>query len=672
MGEAILVIMNKYLKCFLGLAILFSAACSDDASVSDGICSSNAQCGGGEVCLAGKCTTVRAGDCESDDHCPGNQYCDLQLSRCVEMSSIACTADLDCRNGQRCDAALALCVECLSARDCDSNLQCVSGQCIDARIDAGIAASDASQNTDGGNPGPDSGPVGECVEDLQCNPPQTVCEANQCVLGCSQSGGLMCGTDEVCDSNTGRCVFVSGPCQMDSECGPPSQVCEGGQCVRGCGQTGGIQCSGGTACNPSTGRCETAISCASDNDCSPPQTICNLRTGNCIPGCLTSACNPPATCNMVTGHCEGSATACVDDGREQNDTRGNANLVGGNNQINLVSCPMDEDFFRISLAQSDTLNVDVDFSHAEGNINIELLDSNGAVERSSNSQTDNESFSYGNGQAQDVFVRVYLDSDAGAMPGNSYRLSTSVTGAPCMSDSYEPNDSIATARGIMTGIHSTLWVCNSDSDYFSFMANAGDALNFDLNYLPNEGDIAASLMSASGNVLASSLSHATGGSLTYTVNSSGIYYLQVYLLSDTGTVNGNAYSLDARIGSTSATCSLDRFEPNDARSAAAPVSNRAYINLFSCSTDDDYYIINVSSGDRITIRLDFSHAEGDIDLWLYEPGGFSAVASSVTITDPEEISSYQTQMSGAYTIKVDQYLDTGNFPGNSYTMSISY
>jgi len=335
---------------------------------------------------------------------------------------------------------------------------------------------------------------------------------------------------------------------------------------------------------------------------------------------------------------------------------------------------MDEDFFRISLASSDTLNVDVNFSHSEGNIDVELLDASGTVQRSATSQSDNESFSYNTGQASDVYLRVFLASDSGSTPGNTYDLSTSVTGQPCMTDAYEPNDTSATATPIAAGILSTLWVCSSDTDYFTFTAVAGEMLSFDLNFLPNEGDIAATLMDAQGNALATSLSHSNGGSLTYTTVSAGTFVLQVYLSSDSGTVNGNAFSLDAQLGTSPTSCSTDQFEPNNSRSTAATVSNRAYVGLYSCysSNDPDYYIINVTSGDRITIRLDFDHAEGDIDLRLYEPGSFSSVTDSVTVMDPEEISSYQAQMSGAYVIKVTQFLDTGTFPGNIYTMSISY
>ena len=78
----------------------------------------------------------------------------------------------------------------------------------------------------------------------------------------------MCGTDEVCDTTTGRCVVVVGPCVEDSECAPPMTVCESGQCVPGCSQLGGIQCGPGEVCEMPTGRCIASGNlCLSDLDC---------------------------------------------------------------------------------------------------------------------------------------------------------------------------------------------------------------------------------------------------------------------------------------------------------------------------------------------------------------------------------------------------------------------
>jgi len=240
-----------------------------------------------------------------------------------------------------------------------------------------------------------------------------------------------------------------------------------------------------------------------------------------------------------------------------------------------------------------------------------------------------------------------------------------------MTDNYEPNDSQRAAQSIVTGSYQNAWVCDTDEDYFSFTANAGDILNFDLDHLSNEGEIAARLYDGSSvRPLATSTQDTTGAVLTHTAQSQTTYFLNVYLASDIGTVVGNSYSLDASIGMTPGSCSLDRYEPNDTRTAASAISVGVHSNLYSCNLDEDHYLVRLSAGDIVTISADFNHAEGDIDLRLYEPGNFTSVADSVTFTAPETIRNYVVGTTGDYRIKITQYLDAGTIPGNNYTLSI--
>jgi len=241
----------------------------------------------------------------------------------------------------------------------------------------------------------------------------------------------------------------------------------------------------------------------------------------------------------------------------------------------------------------------------------------------------------------------------------------------CMTDSLEPNDSTMSATAIMTGNYQGLWVCRSDDDYFSFTASAGDQVRFVLEFLVNEGEVEATILDSTGMPVANSQPNSSGAVVDYNVMTGGTFYLKVEMSRDSGTVVGNAYEIEATIGTAPSSCTLDRFEPNDASGAAASVSAMSYANLFSCSTDDDYYAIDLMNGDVITINITFDHSEGDIDLRLYQPGSFSAVADSVTFMAPEVITNYRVTTAGTHLIKISQYLDAGTFTGNSYTMDIS-
>jgi hypothetical protein len=228
------------------------------------------------------------------------------------------------------------------------------------------------------------------------------------------------------------------------------------------------------------------------------------------------------------------------------------------------------------------------------------------------------------------------------------------------------------ARPLQTGTQTSLWVCSTDTDYFSYSVNAGDPLAFEISFLPNEGGVSALLLDSTGTQVAAATSTMRGEvSVSHTAATQGTYYLQVFLTSDAGTVIGNSYTLQSTIGRPSAGCMTDQYEPNDSRSSAQPIMVGTHPNLYSCNLDDDNYLIDLTAGSVVTISADFSHAEGDIDLRLYGPSSLSTVADSVTFSAPETISNYVVATSGTHRIKITQYLDAGSFPGNSYTLSIA-
>ena len=288
------------------------------------------------------------------------------------------------------------------------------------------------------------------------------------------------------------------------------------------------------------------------------------------------------------------------------------------------------------------------------------------------STNDRETLSYQASRAEDYYLRVFLASDSGTIPGNSYDLSTTVSAQACNTDQYDPNDTISAASMMRSGTHSNLWVCTSDADYFAFSAVAGDILSFNLSYLNNEGELEARILDSNGNQLATSLSSGSGTAVSYMAAAAGTYYLHVALILDSGTVLGNGYTLDARVGSSSGTCATDALEPNDTRATAAMISRGTYNNRYSCNTSDESYAVDVRAGDNISINVDFLHSAGDIDRRLYDPGSFSAVAESVTFMAPEVITAYQASTAGIYIIKITQYLDAGRMPGNTYSMTLSY
>jgi hypothetical protein len=157
-----------------------------------------------------------------------------------------------------------------------------------------------------------------CTTDADCSPPDSICGPDgRCVGGCMGSSNL-CVAGGTCDALTGRCDGAP-PCSNDGQCDPPASVCNlsTGTCDVGCTL---ILCSAGLRCNPSTGHCCDADSpdcpqspdggagCNSDSECvGAPANICS--GGACVPGCGTTGCTAPLTCDTATGHCQTPACA---------------------------------------------------------------------------------------------------------------------------------------------------------------------------------------------------------------------------------------------------------------------------------------------------------------------------------------------------------------------------
>lgn len=641
--------------------------------------------------------TVPPATCTDDQVCPAHQYCDLTTSLCVNGRR-SCTDDTPCSPiNQHCDVTKGHCVDCIEETHCIEPMKCTDGECLDPSINTscnddttcappmtvcigsmcvrGCATANGLMCTGGNlcneNTGRCENPAG-CTIDTDCGAPAGVCENGTCLPGCGQIGGISCGTGTVCDTGTGRCVQVLGPCSSDAMCTPPSTVCETGQCIPGCAEPGGVQCVGATRCNPSSGRCEAGGDfCASDLDCMTPAEICNLNTGDCLPGCAMTGCTAPDTCNTTTGHCVGPAM-CANDGFEDNDTLATPAQITGGVISNLFACPNDDDYYSLLMGANDVLTVDASFVLGEGNIDLQLYNPAGTVVASGVLNQSNESITFTAVTAGAHVLRVFLQSDLGASPGNSYSLNVQHNAAPCAQDTFEDNDSELTARALAAGTYLTMNVCLMDDDFYSIPVNAGDTIGASVSFTNSEGDLDLRLLNPLGFSVASSGGTGNTESISFTANLTGTYTLRVYLFSDNGSVAGNPYSLTLAITpamSNPTTCTSDQLEENDTQAAAVALPGNSASNLTSCTGDDDYYRYALNAGDRVQVNATFTDAEGDIDISLLNAAGTS-VASSAGTADNESFT-YTVATAGTYALRVTLYADAGNSPGNTYGLSVT-
>lgn len=95
----------------------------------------------------------------------------------------------------------------------------------------------------------------------------------------------------------------------------------------------------------------------------------------------------------------------------------------------------------------------------------------------------------------------------------------------------------------------------------------------------------------------------------------------------------------------------DSFEENDSRSEASLVGTGSYPDL-ECN-DNDYYKIEVPANGSLTVKIEFKHSEGDLDMRLYSPSN-SKIAGSESTSNEETVS--KTGLSaGNYYVRVFGY-----------------
>jgi hypothetical protein len=207
-----------------------------------------------------------------------------------------------------------------------------------------------------------------CQRDLDCNPPDLICQDHACKPGCTLTccfGGTLCNqetgycetnpssgcrNDHDCDPPATTCVdgrcLTPKTCMGDADCKVLGKVCQGGACLDGCDRVG---CGPVGICDPVTLRChdgglldvvepkaeavqatdteteaesvtvpDTATlpdsgptGCTNDSNCNVPVTICEGH--QCVPGCGSVPCGVGEQCDLAIGRCKPKPATCTSD-----------------------------------------------------------------------------------------------------------------------------------------------------------------------------------------------------------------------------------------------------------------------------------------------------------------------------------------------------------------------
>ncbi len=218
---------------------------------------------------------------------------------------------------------------------------------------------------------------------------------------------------------------------------------------------------------------------------------------------------------------------------------------------------------------------------------------------------------------------------------------------------------VTTADGVITSA--------SDQDLFKYVATSTGTWNFRVtpDAVSPDLDIKATLLSSAGAQLAQNnppvvgvdATTATGldAAIAYSVTAGTTYYLRVegspYLTPATG------YSTYASIGQYSVTATngptcaaQDTNEPNDSLATASVATSGQSVSSRICRGNLDYYGVPVLQGQTVSVSLLFTHAQGDLNMSLFDPTG--AQVAAATSTANNEALTHVAAKSGIYVVEV--------------------
>ena len=216
----------------------------------------------------------------------------------------------------------------------------------------------------------------------------------------------------------------------------------------------------------------------------------------------------------------------------------------------------------------------------------------------------------------------------------------------------------ASAADLAPGEQSDLEVCEGRDSWYSIDLAEGDRLTVALSFSHAAGDIDLELVGPAGQVVARSTSTADAESVSITAPSAGTYRVRVYGYNGAHNTVAMTVTVDASPEPVDL-CGDEANEPNDDLASATAIANEASGNI--CAAGDvDHFVIDAAAGD-VVVTLEFVHAEGDLDMKVFDASGAS-VASSAGTSDTETVNATGGQIvqvygysgaTGLYTLTVE-------------------
>ena len=334
-------------------------------------------------------------------------------------------------------------------------------------------------------------------------------------------------------------------------------------------------------------------------------------------------------------------TACVewcpDDEYEPNDTYETASGVEpAFSQTGLVVATNQPDWYVFSVPESSLISVDASFIHDNGDVDIYLYsaDNPQSYVDYSLSVTDGESISYYTESGGDFLLRVMVYQGYGSSDictGYDLDISYTLVENPCLA---EPP--------VCTGDHVECIFQPAEDPVYECLCEEG--------YVWNQDHTGCTDNPCEG------------------VDCISEYSAKSHCETDWSEVSGyvcvcnNLYAWDEVAGACLFDCADDALEDNDfsadAIEFAVPYSNNSLVSMRDAERDYDWFAFDLNAGEAVRVLIEFLHAEGDVDLYMYgeqaENGSQNFIERSWSTTDNEQVV-HLSEAGGRYWVAVQPY-----------------
>lgn len=636
-----MITISRLVAVFSAVLVVVVAGCEPPpADVIDtpvlNTCENNDQCSTGTLCVAGQCLIASCdpaieavcgidsiGDGRDPDCCKTFENCNVLTLTCERDPNAI---------GIGCPPEDPECIPCEENRDCVADLGfqsfCSGGRCF---TQAG--RTDCTQDFN-------------CPEGERCDRTEFFCvpAAGACTFCGPDFPELCCETGQVCDSVSGQCIAVGDrECEeatVDDDC-RFGELCDPlGRCVQ-CITT--EDCGPNTVCNEGTGLCESTIGvCEDDGDCNDPFS------------CVRGRCEIPEC--VVDRDCDDNREVCTDftcvlPPAECEETDEPNNTPAAGTEIALATgyggalCRGDQDFIKFPVQPQKRYSVTVTIAAGSTPFNgiaLTLTDTAGAVESSATYGTIAALPLVGvTGAAESGFFTLAVNSG-----GNTTRDEWAYTvvireddasaEADCSAPAQagqEPNDAFAAAIALTPGAAQTFSRCGTaDVDFFKVDVPELHGAEFTVDGFQNaEGNINVEIFKGASNGDLVTRGQGTGNSEVVAAPEGSVtYFARVFLFSSTGALQNQLYRVTARAVPRPEACDVDVGENDGAVATAATMTTgtdgdglvSGAVAARRCNAQDiDHVRFTVPGNLGATLRLSFTHSEGDLALDLLDEAG---------------------------------------------------